>query len=389
MQKEIEYLGYQLTSNGLECQPKKIEAMERILPPKNVKQLKRWIGMINFYRDCFEKRSQILAPLTELAAECGKRKGTKAKSAQKWEKRHQIAFDESKRMLKERAALAFPDFSKPFSLYSDASDVQLGATLVQGSSVLGFYTRKLNSAQMNYTVGEKELLGIVEGVKAFEGVIRGFDLTIHTDHLNLLYNKLPNQRMARWRLLLEEFSPKVVHVKGELNTAADCLSRNEMKHMDFDLIEWEPPPKQLRYCDFDDKKNIDSLHGKDIAMVMTQVMSRCDFEADAFDDVLYPISSRAQVAAELKFPLSMQRLKEDQMNNTEFIAVVNRVQRSGGKRFTHKKVENVNLVHDKGKIYVPKAARHRILDWYHNILVHPGKDRMYKTMKAVFTWDGI
>ena len=125
---------------------------------------------------------------------------------------------------------------------------------MQGDKVLGFYTRKLNSAQMNYTVGELELLGIVEGVKAFEGVIRGFDLTIHTDHLNLLYNKLPSQRMARWRLLLEEYHPKVVHVSGEKNTAADCLSRNEMKHMDFDVIKWEPLSKRLRYYDFDEKK---------------------------------------------------------------------------------------------------------------------------------------
>jgi len=148
--------------------------------------LKRYIGMVNFYRDCFERRSHILAPLTELAAECGKQKGSKAKTVWKWEKKHQIAFEETKKMLRERAALAFPDFSKPFHLYSDDSLYQLGATLVQGDKVLGFYTRKLNSAQMNYTVDEKELLRIKEGVKAFEGVVRGFDLTIHTDHLNLL-----------------------------------------------------------------------------------------------------------------------------------------------------------------------------------------------------------
>jgi hypothetical protein len=115
-------------------------------------------------------------------------------------------------------------FNKPFHLYTDASDIQLGATLVQDGKPLGFYTRKLNSAQLNYTVGEKELLGIVEGLKTFEGVIRGQDLTIHTDHMNLLYQKLPSQRMMRWRLLLEEFHPKVVHIKGIDNDAADALS---------------------------------------------------------------------------------------------------------------------------------------------------------------------
>eukprot|EP00537_Pseudo-nitzschia_pungens_P002001 CAMPEP_0172356318 /NCGR_PEP_ID=MMETSP1060-20121228/685_1 /TAXON_ID=37318 /ORGANISM="Pseudo-nitzschia pungens, Strain cf. cingulata" /LENGTH=162 /DNA_ID=CAMNT_0013076351 /DNA_START=91 /DNA_END=575 /DNA_ORIENTATION=- len=69
------------------------------------------------------------------------------------------AFMEAKRMLADEARLAFPDFTKPFHLYSDASDRQLGATVCQDGKPLGFYTRKLNSAQLNYTVGEKELLG--------------------------------------------------------------------------------------------------------------------------------------------------------------------------------------------------------------------------------------
>ena len=81
MQKEVEYLGYLCCSDGLRTQPKKIEAISRVLPPTNVKQLKRFLGMITFYRDIFKRRSHIMAPLTDLAAECGKRKGQKAKSA--------------------------------------------------------------------------------------------------------------------------------------------------------------------------------------------------------------------------------------------------------------------------------------------------------------------
>ena len=75
-------------------------------------------------------------------------------------------------------------------------------------------------------MGERELLGIVEGLKAFEGILRGHDVTVHTNHLNLLYNKCPIQRMIKWRLILEEFHPKVLHdVGGKENDAADALSR--------------------------------------------------------------------------------------------------------------------------------------------------------------------
>ena len=66
---------------------------------------------------------------------------------------------------------------------------------------------------------KKELLGIVEGLEAFGGVIRGQDLTVHTDHLNLHYAKLPSQRMTRWRYLMEEYNPKVVYIVGVDNNA--------------------------------------------------------------------------------------------------------------------------------------------------------------------------
>ena len=215
--------------------------------------------MVNFYRDVFPKRSHILAPLLDLAAKCGKRKGSTPKHPWSWKTKHQQAFEEAKGMILKEAELAFPDFAKLFHLYTNVSDVQLGATMVQDGRPLGFYTRKLNAAQLNYTVGEKELLGIVEGLKTFEGMVKGFDLTIHTNHLNLLYNKLPNQRMTRWRLLLEEFHPKVKHI-----VAADCLSRNEMKHVPFDVVEWEPLSKPLQYCD---------KVAKDPCMLLTQVMT--------------------------------------------------------------------------------------------------------------------
>ena len=311
MKKEVEYLGYLCCSDGLRTQPKKIEAIVRVLPAMDVKQLKRFLGMITFYRDVFERRSHIMAPLTDLAADCGKRKGKKAKSAWKWEKIHQDAFDECKQMLAQEAKLAFPDFSLPFHLYTDASDRQLGATLVQNGKPLGFYTRKLNSAQLNYSVGEKELLGLVEGVKAFEGMIRGFDVTLHTDHLNLLYNKLPNQRMSRWRLLLEEFHPKVVHISGEANTAADGLSRLEMKRKKWEETEWEEPKPRLRYSDYDDNE----ADGKkeDIMMTMTKVLTEQGADENDFDDVLLPVSTRSLSEFNNTYPLSIKRMRDDQL----------------------------------------------------------------------------
>ena len=99
MQKSVEYLGYQLTTDGIRPQPKKIEAMERVLSPQNSKQLKRFLGMINFYRDVFKRRSHILTPLNELAATTAKQKKgeTKRKTVSfKMLKVHLDAFKQAK-----------------------------------------------------------------------------------------------------------------------------------------------------------------------------------------------------------------------------------------------------------------------------------------------------
>ena len=168
MQKSVKYVGYQLTTNGIGPQPKKIEAMERVLPPQNSKQLKKFLGMNNFYRDVFKRRSHILSPLNYLAAAITKQKTggqKKPKIVFKMLKVHLEAFKQAKEIIMTEAKLAFPDFSKPFHLYTDASDIQLDAPLVQDVKPLRFYTRKLNKAQQSYTAGEKELLGIVEGSK--------------------------------------------------------------------------------------------------------------------------------------------------------------------------------------------------------------------------------
>ena len=151
--------------------------------------------MINFYRDVFKKKSHILTPLNNLVVATAKqKKGDKKKpSTFRMLQTHIDAFKEAKEIIKTEVKLVFLDFMKSLYLYTDASNIQLGATSVKCSTSLGFYTRKLSDTQVNYTVGENELLGIVEGLKVFVEVIRGKDLTVSTNHLNLLYTKLLSQ----------------------------------------------------------------------------------------------------------------------------------------------------------------------------------------------------
>ena len=174
--------------------------------------------MVNFYRDVWRRRSHILAPLTALVS-------PKAKYV--WGAEQQKAFDDMKKIISKETLLNFPDFNKEFHIYPDASDYQLSAVIMQDNKPLAFYSRKINQTQKNYTTGEQELLSIVETLKEFRNILLGQKLIVHTDHKNIVYGNLSNGRIARWRLLLEEYGPTYVHIAGKDNHAADALSRLE------------------------------------------------------------------------------------------------------------------------------------------------------------------
>ena len=88
-------------------------------------------------------------------------------------------------MIGREVFLAYPDFNAPFEINTDASKLQIGAVISQKGKPIAFYSRKMNSAQQNYTTTEKELLSIVETLKEFRNILLGHQITVYTDHKNL------------------------------------------------------------------------------------------------------------------------------------------------------------------------------------------------------------
>jgi hypothetical protein len=120
--EEIEYLGYWISKSGIQPIPKKVEAIKNMVRPTTRRELRRFIGMVNYYRDMWVRRSSLLAPLTSMAS-----KNVKFK----WTDEHQKAFDDIKIIICREVMLTFPDFYKPFHIYTDVSDTQLGAVITQ------------------------------------------------------------------------------------------------------------------------------------------------------------------------------------------------------------------------------------------------------------------
>ena len=121
-----------------------------------------------------------------------------------------------KSTIAKEVVLAYPDFTKPFEIYTDASTKQLGAVITQENRPIGFFSRKLSGAQSKYTVTELELLAIVETLKEFNGMLWGQRINVYTDHKNLTQDGLglTSDRVTRWRLLLEEYAPEIIYKRN-------------------------------------------------------------------------------------------------------------------------------------------------------------------------------
>ena len=228
---ETEYLGYVLTRDGIKPQVNKVQSILALTPPRNVTELRSFLGMVQYYRDLWARRSEMLAPLTSLVGECGQTKVTKAKGTRKvpwyWAEVHQKAFDDVKATIAKEVVLAYPDFDKVFEIYTDASTKQLGSVITQSNRPLAFFSRELSVQQQKYSVTEIELLAIVETLKEFKGMLWGQRMKVYTDHKNLTRDALglTSDRVYRWRLILEEYGPEIVYIKGIHNSVADAISR--------------------------------------------------------------------------------------------------------------------------------------------------------------------
>lgn len=236
LRKEVEFLGHVITQEGVKPNPSKIEAVEKFPLPTTPKEIKSFLGLIGYYRRFIANFSQIVTPLTKCL-----KKGAKIDVR---DVDYLTAFHTCKELLTNAPILAYPDFTKPFKLTTDASNVAIGSVLSQCNRPVAYYSRTLNSAEKNYSTIEKELLAILDATKHFRPYLFGRKFTIETDHNPLvwLYKiKEPNSKLIRWKLKLEEFDFTITYKRGKENYVADALSRVEIHHNETDDTESVQP----------------------------------------------------------------------------------------------------------------------------------------------------
>ena len=363
--QELEYLGYWLTPKGIRPMAKKVEAIKNLQAPKTVKQVRSFLGMVNYYKDMWRHRSHLLAPLTDLTANKDGTTGKK-RGPIKWEKVHQDAFDTIKQIITDDVMLSFPDFNKPFEIHTDASDYQLGAVIMQERKPIAFYSRKLNSAQRNYTTGEREMLSIVECLRAYRNILLGHEIIIYTDHMNLVNDRTRHEssRIQRWVWLIEEFGPKFKYLPGSENVVADALSR-------LDKEQGSP-----------EEENDDTNPAHCFAMLDIDFLN--PFREDDELHLAENVFSGTPKESEIVFPLSAQTIRESQRKDQELLK---RLRDKPG--YSDTVLEGTDLITYRDRIYIPHALRSGIVEWYHSMLGHPGVKRTAATITQHLIWPGL
>ena len=209
---------------GLKCAGKR-EQIEKIPRPKNIRQLRVFLGVLGYYSRFFKNYANAVGPLYELL---------KKNQKWRWTTEHESVFNNIKRKFKMAITLKHPDFNRTFYVQTDSSGFAVGAILYQkneenGEQIIALASRILHGAEKSYSTTLKEALGVVFALENFREYVMGRHFVIITDHKALTFlNKchVNNDKLLRWSLWLQQFSFEIKHIAGKDNVLPDYLSRN-------------------------------------------------------------------------------------------------------------------------------------------------------------------
>lgn len=234
----VEYLGFVIENGTVKPNPNKTKAIRSYPSPKTRKQLQTFLGMINYYKIFIKSFAHIARPLHTL---------TSPNIVYEWDETTNKAFESLKLTLADDVTLKIVDFTKKFTLATDASDVAIGAVLSQpddhakAERPIHFYSRVLDIHERNYKVHERELLALTNAIAEFENYLKGRKFTVLTDSQCLVFlftNTNKNKRLVRQAITILDANFDIKYQPGKLNVVADALSRIEIE----DPEKWDEIP---------------------------------------------------------------------------------------------------------------------------------------------------
>ena len=231
-QKEVSFLGYRVSADGISPQADKIECIKSIPEPRNLTDVRSFLGFLGYYRRFIKQFSARAAPLNRLM---------EAGQSFSWTDECRKSFLDLKAALVGDEVMAFPRFDEKggiFILDTDSSDYAIGGCMSQMQwcdkaeaeveKPIAFASKSLDKSQRKYCTTRKKLLAVLTFVQQFRHYLLGRQFLIRTDHSSLRWLmsfKSPTDQMARWLEVLSQYDFKIVHRAGRLHINADFLSR--------------------------------------------------------------------------------------------------------------------------------------------------------------------
>ncbi|XP_073948993.1 uncharacterized protein [Choristoneura fumiferana] len=227
--KTLDYLGYEVSNDGLRPGSKKIEAVSKFPTPTNVHQIRQFVGLASFFRRFIAGFARIAKPLTVL---------TKSNVPWKWGQEQEASFQTLKAKLVERPILALYDPKFYTEVHCDASKLGVGGMLLQRTDeksplkAVAYYSKQTTKEEEHLHSYELETLAVVLSLKKFRTYLIGIPFKVYTD-CNALRTTLTKRdlvpRIARWWLLLQEYNFTIEHRPGDHMRHVDALSRNPIQ----------------------------------------------------------------------------------------------------------------------------------------------------------------
>ncbi len=336
LKSRIEFLGHLVDGDSIHTVDSKITAVKNFPTPKSVENVRSFLGLAGYYRAFAKNFASIASPLTWLLKE---------HIPFLWNDAQQQSFNTLKDVLTHAPILAFPDYSLPFTLCTDASALGIGAVLMktEGSKrphVIAYASRVLTAAESKYRITHLEALAVVWALKHFRDIIFGYPITVYTDHIavtQLFHGKKLTGRLARWYLTIQQFKPTFKYLPCKANTVADALSRNI------------PVSAVKETANF----SLSELHS---AQRQDPIWSKVIYALESGDDSTVP---------HMPVPLSSFILKEDVLYRTGTV---------GKTKVTHLVIPS-SLVETTLKLlhYAPSAG-------------HPGREKTLYMARAKYYW---
>ena len=343
--EKVHFLGHVVSKEGISVDPAKVEAVSSWPRPKNVTEIRSFLGLAGYYRRFVEGFSKIAAPLTALT-----RKGRNYE----WTSKCEENFQELKRKLTSAPVLIIPDVEAGnFVIYSDASKTGLGAVLMQQGKVVAYASRQLKDHERNYPTHDLELAAVVFALKIWRHYLYGNRCEIFTDHQSLKYiftQKELNMRQRRWLELVKDYDCEILYHPGKANKVADALSR------------------------------------KSSGMLMSLKLLAKPLQKEIFDFHLEMITGKLS-ALTLQSNL-LESIKNLQGKDSLLI----KARLFGGKNQEFKTSAD-GVIYFKERICVPnfKFLKDQILAEAHMTpySVHPGASKMYKDLRENYWWPNM